>query len=187
MSDCGLLSQALLQTRATVTRAIDISQGGPYRTASMRGGGFGSTGGTSIAVLGTGGPSVSAHADCFADEVVIDFPSVASAVERMRSAFVDEMPRVPMTAEVSLSPRQALEGARVPLSVPVCCTCPACGGRGERWPDRCARCAGTGAELRRHQVQVSVPARVAHGARFRFLVAPRHDPPTRVELRVAIR
>ncbi len=150
-------------------------------------GAFRPTDGNSIAVLAADGGYASLHADCFAAEVVIAFPSVASAVERMRSAFVDELPGAPLSAHVSLSPRQALEGATVPLDVPVRCTCRVCGGRGERWPDRCRRCAGSGVELRRHQVQLFVPARVAHGARFRFTLSPRHDPPTRIELHVAIR
>src|SRR5262245_3674492 len=108
----------------------------------MRGGTFRPFGDHSIAVLGTDGSRSSAHADCFADEVVIDFPSVARAVERMRSGFVDEPRHTPLQARITLSPRQAFEGATVPLDVPVRCTCRGCGGRGECWPDPCARCAG---------------------------------------------
>lgn len=153
----------------------------------MSGGTFRPFGGGSIAVLGATGGRRSVPVDCFADEVAIDFPSVAEAVERMRSAFVDGVPDSPLRADVRLSPHQAYTGATVPLDVPVRCTCRACGGRGEHWPDPCARCSGTGTELRQHQVQVLVPARVADGARFRFLVAPRHDPPTHIELHVAVR
>src|SRR6185295_488280 len=59
----------------------------------------------------------------FADEVVVDFPSVAPAIERMRSAFVaDECTRT-LTAALEISPRDAIEGATVPLDVPVRCTC----------------------------------------------------------------
>ena len=127
------------------------------------------------------------HVECFADEVVIDFPSVAPAIERMRRAFVDEGPHVPLPVELLISPRQAFEGATVLLEVPVRCTCGDCGGRGESWPDPCARCHGTGLVVRRHQVEISVPARVADRTRFRFSIAPRHDPPTHIELHVAIR
>ena len=141
----------------------------------------------SIAVIGADHTRTTLHIDCFADEVVIDFPSVAPAVERIRRAFVDEGPRAPLPAELSISPKQAFEGATVPLDVPVQCTCRDCGGRGETWPDRCERCHGTGLEYRRHQVQVSVPARVADGTRFYFSVARRPDPPTYIELHVAIR
>lgn len=143
--------------------------------------------GGSIAVVGAPG-RCAAHIECFADDVVIDFPSVAAAVERMRSAFVEDGPRrTPLAVHITMSPKQAVEGAMVSFDVPVRCTCRECGGRGETWPDRCGLCAGTGAELRRHQVQVLVPGGVANGARFRFLVAPRHDPPTHIELRVAVR
>ena len=156
--------------------------------AIMSGDTFRRFGGGSIAVLSADRAQSQMHGDCFADEVVIDFPSVNEAIERMRRAFVDDLPAgAPLKAEISLSPRQAFEGATVPLDVPVRCTCSHCGGRGETWLDPCVQCAGTGTELRQHQVQVSVPGRVADGTRFRFLVVPRHDPPTHIELRVAVR
>ena len=123
---------------------------------------------------------------CFADEVVIDFPSVAAAVDRMRRAFVaDESPSA-YAAAISLTRREARSGATVPLDVPVACTCRRCGGRGESWTESCPRCAGTGTERVGHQVQVTVPAGVTDGARFCFTVTPRHNPPTRVELYVAV-
>ena len=153
----------------------------------MSGGTLRPSGGDSIALLSADGGRSSIHIDCYADEVVIDFPSMAAAVERMRSAFVDDVAKVPLEVQVSLSPREAFDGATVPLDVPVRCTCRTCGGRGERGADPGARRAGTGMELRQHQVQVSTPPRVADGARFRFLVAPRHDPPTHIELHIAIR
>ncbi|MGH9346688.1 MAG: hypothetical protein ACRD26_05415 [Vicinamibacterales bacterium] len=127
------------------------------------------------------------EADCFADEVVIDFPSVAPAVEKMRRTFDESDCSLPLCARIHLSPRQASEGVTLPLEVPVRSTCRTCGGRGETWSEPCARCGTTGTEVLTHQVHVSVPARVAHGARFRFSVAARHDPPTRVELHVAVR
>jgi hypothetical protein len=39
----------------------------------------------------------------------------------------------------------------------------------------------------RHAVSVSVPPRVADGARFRFRVSSPHAAPARVEVRVVIR
>jgi DnaJ-class molecular chaperone len=143
--------------------------------------------GDSMALLTGDDGARGIRVDCFADEVVIDFPSVASAVERMRSAFVDEDRGAPLRADVSLSTREASDGITLPLDVPVRSTCRSCGGRGETWSERCARCAGTGAEVLRHHVQVSVPAGVLDGTRFRFVVTTRHDPPTRIELHVAVR
>ncbi len=152
----------------------------------MSGDTFRLPGDDAIAVLGAEEAGHALHVDCFADEVVIDFPSVAPAVEKMRLAFVERDRSLPRAARVQLSERQALEGVRVPLVVPVRTTCRTCGGRGETWSEPCRRCDATGTEVLTHQVHVSVPAGVADGARFRFSVATRHDPPTRVELHVAV-
>jgi hypothetical protein len=133
-----------------------------------------------------GGADVGVEADCFADEVGIDFPSVAPAVDRMRRSFLAGERAAALSATIQLSPREAREGATVPLVVPVPCTCGACGGRGESWTEPCSRCQGSGAELRRHQLQVLVPAGVLDGTRLKFTLAPRHDPPTRVELCVLV-
>src|SRR5437867_3624582 len=126
--------------------------------------------------------------ECFADEIAIDFPSVAPAVERMRDAFLGERAGGEvLRADVSLSPRDAVCGLVVPLDVPVRATCPHCGGRGETWTERCHLCDGTGASLLQHSVRVSVPPRVADGARFRFRVKSPDASSVRVEVRVAIR
>lgn len=150
----------------------------------MGGNTFRPFGGGSAAIFG--GADTRPDASCFADEVVIDFPSVAPAVDRMRSAFLADE-RVPaLSAAIRLSQREAREGALVPLEVPLRCTCHDCGGRGETWTEPCARCEGSGTELRYHQGQVTVPAGVLDGACFTFTVTPRHNPPTRVELRVLV-
>lgn len=124
--------------------------------------------------------------DCFADEVVIDFPSVAHALDRMRSAFLADERAAALSAAIRLSAVEARHGAMVPLEVPVRCTCHECGGRGETWAEPCERCQGSGTELRHHQLRVAVPAGVLDGARFNFTVTPRHNPPTYVELRVLV-
>jgi molecular chaperone DnaJ len=123
----------------------------------------------------------------FADEVAIDFPSVGSAVERMRHAFLESDPgNDRLRAEITLSSRQAGAGAAVPLEVPLRSTCRGCGGRGEVWSETCGRCEGTGHALHRQWLTVSVPAGVAHGDRFNFSVTPLSGPRTRVEVRVAV-
>lgn len=132
------------------------------------------------------GAPAHSFADCFADEVGIDFPSMAPAVDRMRRSFLAGERAAALSATIQVSRREAREGAAVPLSVPVSCTCGACGGRGESWTEPCSRCDGSGTEWRRHQLRVLVPAGVLDGACFQFTVAPRHDPPTRVELRVLV-
>ena len=145
---------------------------------------FGSFGGHAIAVRGA--DDTRHDRRWFADEVVVDFPSVAPAVEHIRSAFtVDEQTRT-LTAALEITPREATEGATLPLDVPVRCTCRNCGGRGETWGQPCATCGGSGIELLRHQVHITVPAGVEDGACFHFSISARHDLSTRIELRVLV-
>jgi hypothetical protein len=144
---------------------------------------FRAFGSTAAAVAGA---AIREDASCFADEVVVDFPSVAPAVDRIRRAFLADERAAALSAAIQLSRREAMAGATVPLEVPVRCTCHSCGGRGETWPEPCTRCAGSGTELLHHQLQVSVPAGVLDGARFHFTVTPRHNPPTRIELHVLV-
>jgi hypothetical protein len=126
--------------------------------------------------------------ECFADEIAIDFPSVRRVVERMRDAFLGQSVDADLLrADVSLSQRQAFAGLVVSVTVPVRITCPHCGGRGETWTEFCALCHGTGESRLHHPVRVTVPPRVADGARFRFRIKSPGASPVRVEVRVAIR
>lgn len=123
----------------------------------------------------------------FADEVAIDFPALADTVERMQHAFVEsELAIDHLSAEITLSRRQAGHGAVVPIEVPVRRTCRDCGGRGEVWSDPCGRCHGSGHGFQRQTLTVSVPAGVVDGARFSFSVSPPRGPRTRVDVRVAV-
>src|SRR6266849_3052005 len=92
---------------------------------------FGRFGGHAIAVRG--GDEIRHDRRWVADEVAIDFPSVAPAVDRIRSAFVAQEHVKTLTAALEISPREAMEGETVPLDVPVRCKCRVCGGRGETW------------------------------------------------------
>jgi DnaJ-class molecular chaperone len=141
--------------------------------------------GDPVAVIGVSDARHDA-ASCFADDVVVDFPSVAPAVDRMRRAFVADERGEALRAAINLSSHEALHGATVPLEVPVRCTCHCCGGRGETWTESCGACRGSGVELLRHQVRVLVPAGVSDGTRVSFTVTPRHNPPTRIELLVNV-
>jgi hypothetical protein len=123
------------------------------------------------------------------DDVAIDFPSMAPVVARMRDAFFAEAADgcVPTRcAEVELTARQADQGVRVPLDLTVQHTCPACGGRGESWTDRCGLCDGSGAGLLPHRMHFRVPAGVRHGTRLRYSVTPPHAFETHIEVRIAV-
>jgi hypothetical protein len=122
-----------------------------------------------------------------ADELAIDFPSIAPAVERIRASMVTEDEELPLRAEVRISPREAFDGITLPLDVPVRSACPLCGGRGETWMEPCRACAGTGDSLFHHRVRLSVPPGVSDGACFRFRVSSPLAVATRVEVHVAVR
>lgn len=124
--------------------------------------------------------------DCFADEVVIDFPSVAPALDRIRRAFLGEESPRPLSTAIQLTVRDALEGTTVPLSVPVRQTCRECGGRGESWTELCTRCHGSGIEVVRRSLQVTVPPGVVDGTTVQFAVSPPQNPPTRIELQITV-
>ena len=126
--------------------------------------------------------------ECFADEIAIDFPSVGDVVDRMRDAFLGEHGDADvLRAAVLLSPRDALAGRVVSLTIPVRITCPNCGGRGETWTETCSLCVGTGESLFHQALRVSVPPRIADGACVRFRLKSPDAKSFRVELRVAIR
>jgi hypothetical protein len=138
----------------------------------------------SIAALRAGVDAIPAR--CFADDVIVDFPSVEPALDRMRRAFLAEDRLVPLSTAIRLSTRDAIEGVRLPLSVPVRRTCRGCGGRGESWTECCRACDGSGAELLCCELEVTVPAGVRDGTRVEFTLDGPHSLPTRVELRIAI-
>jgi molecular chaperone DnaJ len=137
--------------------------------------------------VGPGEQASTFGTEWFADEVAIDFPSVSSVLDRMRDAFFTARPPVTLSARMVLSPREAFEGASIPLDVPLRRTCTRCGGRGEVWTEWCAACGGVGEVSASHSMRVQVPAGVREGAKFRFSVTPPGAPPTVVEIRISIR
>ena len=110
-------------------------------------------------------------ADCLADEVHVDFPSVLTVLDSMRQSFFGAAARFESGPDVVVTPREAFWGATVPLGVPVRRTCAHCGGRGEVWSDWCVDCAGIGDQPAVQTVNLRVPAGVQDGTRLRFRVA----------------
>ena len=121
------------------------------------------------------------------DEVAIDFPSVSSVLDRMRTSFFGASTATELSAEIELSAEEAFWGVSVPLDIPLRQTCPACGGRGEAWEQRCITCEGDGEVAAQHPLRLRVPAGVRQGARFRFSVMPPGAIPTLVEVRISVR
>jgi hypothetical protein len=150
----------------------------------MSGDTFRPLGGDHVAVVSADNSRI--EVSCFADEVVIDFPSVAFAVDRIRRGFLADESPARWHSTVRISDQQARRGTTVPLEVPVRLTCHQCGGRGESWTEPCQHCSGSGTVLMHHVLQVTVPAGVLDGDRFHFTVAPRQHTPTRIELHVLV-
>ena len=131
--------------------------------------------------------SVSGRGDWLADEIAIDFPSVSSVLDRMRSSFFGASVAAGLSAEVELTPEEAFWGASVPLDIPLRQTCTVCGGRGEVWEQWCSSCSGEGEVSAAHALRLRVPAGVREGTRFRFSVTPPGAIPTTVEVRITVR
>ena len=124
-------------------------------------------------------------------DVAKDFPSMATMariVPRMLGAFFSTEAEVgeTHTTQVELTPREALDGIRIPFHFPVRPICPMCGGRGEIWTEPCGVCAGTGAGRLSHQLHLPVPPGVRDGVCLMFSVRPPFSAEAHVELRIAV-
>lgn len=126
-------------------------------------------------------------ADCLADEVHIDFPSVLSVLDRIRHSFFGDRPSADAGPDIIVTPQEAFWGATVPLDVPARRICAHCGGRGEIWSDWCAECGGVGDLPSRQPVNLRIPARVQEGTRIRFRVPGPGVRRTLVDARIVIR
>ena len=126
-------------------------------------------------------------ADCLADEVHRDFPSVLTVLDRMRHSFFGAESRPDGGRDIVVTPQEAFWGAIVPLDVPVRRTCVSCGGRGEIWNDWCVDCGGVGDVDARQAVNLRVPAGVRDGSRIRFRVAAPGTRPTLIDARINIK
>ena len=126
-------------------------------------------------------------AECLADEVCVDFPSVLTVLDSMRQSFFGGAARFESGPDVLVTPREAFWGATVPLAVPVRRTCAHCGGRGEVWSEWCADCAGIGDQPAFQTVHLRVPAGVHDGTQLRFRVAAPGLRETLIDARIVIK
>jgi hypothetical protein len=126
-------------------------------------------------------------ADCLADEVAIDFPSVHNVLDRMRHAFFGDAADPQAGPDIAITPQEAFWGGTIPLRVPVRRVCGGCGGRGEVWDGPCRMCAGVGDIASDHPVHLRVPAGVADGTRIRFRISTSGVAETAVVARIVIR
>ena len=126
-------------------------------------------------------------ADCLADEVHRDFPSVLNVLDRMRHSFFGGAVAAGEGPEVVVTAHEAFWGAIVPLDVPVRRTCTGCGGRGEIWSDWCGDCGGVGDVDDRQAVNLRIPAGVRDGSRIRFRVAAPGTRPALIDARINIK
>jgi len=132
------------------------------------------------------GPDHRTFRRSLADEVAIDFPSTRAACQAINGVCSDPDDAVRLSTSVTVSSAVARRGGRVPVPMSLRQTCGECGGRGETWPDPCARCAGQGHCARLMEVAIPVPPGTAHGEHLRFAVTPRRGPRTRVDVRVVV-
>jgi len=126
-------------------------------------------------------------ADCLADEVDVDFPSVLTVLDRIRHSFFGRPPAPDRAPDIVVTPREAFWGATVPLDVPVRRMCACCGGRGEVWNDWCSECGGVGDLPSRQPVNLRIPAGVQEGTRIRFRVPGPAVRRALVDARIVIR
>jgi hypothetical protein len=127
-----------------------------------------------------------AGASWFSDEIAVDFPSMTPLIDRVRAGFFGAEHEA-LSAEVSLTARQAVSGAPLRVQVPLSHTCPICGGRGEVWTGSCGICEGRGVAQVPHEIQIAAPAGLRDGMRLRYIVEPSFAPATVLEIRFIIR
>ena len=105
--------------------------------------------------------------------ILYDFGTINPSFEALRDRLlrnftergVPKAERVEtLTAEIRLSPYEALQGVIVPVGIPVFVRCAACGGPGRGWFSQCLSCRGQGMVETERVVNVRIPSHVRDGA-----------------------
>jgi hypothetical protein len=134
----------------------------------------------------SGEDATTAVVDCLTDEVAIDFPSVATVLDRMRHAFFGDPPSTGVP-DVVVTPQEAFFGATLAVHLPARGLCLDCGGRGEIWNDWCAACGGLGHRAVRHDVRLRIPRGVKDGACVRIRMSGQAVPDRSIVARILVR
>lgn len=88
--------------------------------------------------------------------------------------------------EIVLSRREAADGGRFPISIPVTAACSHCRGRGWRWVGICPACSGAGIRRYDHQFDLQVPPNVTNFAEARLSLAKTGLPGVNLWLRIRV-
>jgi len=181
---CGLEAGNLLVRKCAITTTSSAWPGtrAPTRlngrTASSRGGYHPDISGDELSVY---------VADCLADEVDVDFPSVLTVLDRMRQSFFGGPPGWSPAPTFVVTPQEAFWGAIVPLSVPVRARARGAAAAAKVWNDWCVECAGVGDLPDCQGGNLRIPAGVQDGRRLRFRLVVPGIRETLVDARVVIK
>jgi curved DNA-binding protein CbpA len=101
--------------------------------------------------------------------ILYDFGVVSPSFDALRDRLLQNFTRrgtpkaervESLTAEVRLSPYEAVQGVIVPVGIPVFVCCTGCGGSGRGWFSQCLSCRGQGMIERERTVNVRIPPHV---------------------------
>ena len=114
----------------------------------------------------------------YGDDAAVDFPSAASAVERIRPRFFSHERRQPLQASLSLSPADARTGSRSRSMFRFDTRAASAAGEASRG-GAVRACDGSGVQFSVDRFRVRVPPGVTDGTIFPLLpdpAPPPHDP-----------
>jgi molecular chaperone DnaJ len=94
-------------------------------------------------------------------------PSFDELFDRLRRNFTLARPEVEelksLTVEISVSPREALQGGRIRILMPARLRCPVCHGRGGLGLFECWQCLGAGMVEGEYPVAITFPSGISDG------------------------
>jgi curved DNA-binding protein CbpA len=107
--------------------------------------------------------------------ILYDFGVISPSFDALRERFLQNFiarstPKAErienLTAEIRLSPYEALQGVIVPIGIPVFVRCTGCGGSGRDWFSQCLSCRGQGMVEAERTINIRIPPHVREGESF---------------------